>query len=265
VKLLDSVQCITAGELQRLTEEPNFDLHPQRRIDLYLSLGPSSGKITSSSSSLAAPAQPTTADRVRTRLALLTAEKVIPLWEIACRETDANFADHQNLRRLEEERERERNYESQRRTKHIAQISVYDVPRACCPVHILELAELVFQGRFDHLEELTDQAGEWWQIYPRPEDMERECFIKGAAQEALYQALGWTKFSTDLPIDAPLDDVIGMANWHPDGPAGKALLANAGIFKREGFRFDTNKRREFWRWWLAEAIPQAWTLEHQGP
>jgi len=73
--------------------------------------------------------------------------------------------------------------------------------------------------------------------------MEREFFIKWAAQEALYMAIGWGKYI-------------------PEPPAEFALYAFAGILEENDFGdrryiLNENKQHEFWAWWLSEAIPQA--------
>jgi hypothetical protein len=248
LKLPDPAQEIVDSELQRLTGDANFDLHPERRIGLYCALGPACPQ---KGYRLKSPYKPTIADRVRTRIALVTAQKVLPLWQAACRETDANFADETGREAEEERKREEENYANQRAHKHIAEISVYDVPRAVRPAHIMEMADIAFRGRADHYDALVYEANEWWQIYGRPEGMERECFIKEAAQEALYEALGWYDYSNEREL----------AIRHPYVPGGFALLAFAGIFDQERFRFDCEKRREFWRWWLGEAIPRAWSSE----
>jgi hypothetical protein len=73
--------------------------------------------------------------------------------------------------------------------------------------------------------------------------MEREFCIKWAAQDALYEALGWTENSDEAPAEY-------------------ALYALAGIFEGEDirhrrWRLDEDKAHEFWTWWLSEAIPLA--------
>jgi hypothetical protein len=256
LKLPESAQQTIDNELERLSGDSNFDLYPQCRIDLYRALGPSSAEKGSRRKS---PYKPTLADRVRTRIALFTARKVIPLWEAACRETDANFANETG--REDEEKELEDAYAKEGAQKHIEAISVYDVPRACCPAHIMEMAEMAFRGDIEDYDAFTDNANEWWQIYGRPEGMERECFIKWAAQDALYEALGWNDYSLGLRYHVYAEDERVLAAYHPSAPGGYGLLAFAGIFDHERFRFDCEKRREFWRWWLGEAIPRAWNSE----
>jgi hypothetical protein len=253
VRLPDSAQKTIDVELDHLYSDANSDLHPQSRIYLYRALGPSSPEKDSRQKS---PHKPTIADRVRTRIAFLTAQKVIPLWEAACRETDTNFPDQPGERN--EEKKREDAYANLRAHNRIEAISVYDVPRVYCPAHIMEMAEMAFRGGdIENYDAFRDEANEWWQIYGRPEGMERECFIKEAAQEALYEALGWTDYSEDFPYLVNMENERELAMHHHHAPGGSALLAYAGIFNEKRFRFDWEKRREFWQWWLEEAIPHA--------
>ncbi|MGE5249394.1 MAG: hypothetical protein ACM3QS_04195 [Bacteroidota bacterium] len=105
------------------------------------------------------------------------------------------------------------------------------------------MAELVLEGGIDDYGAFRRQANEWWQIYPRPERMEREFCIKWAAQDALYEAVGWIDRSNEVPAEY-------------------ALYAFAGIFEGQDirhrrWRLDENKAHEFWVWWLSEAIPLA--------
>jgi hypothetical protein len=58
--------------------------------------------------------------------------------------------------------------------------------------------------------------------------MEREFFIKWAAQDALYEAVGWIKHN-------------------PEPPAENALSAFAGVFEGEGFDDRSGFQRLF-RW-----------------
>lgn len=105
------------------------------------------------------------------------------------------------------------------------------------------MAELALAGRIYDYIAFCHAANEWWQIYPRPEKMEWEFYIKWAAQEALYAALGWLRHD-------------------PEPPAEHASIAFAGTFEGKTFQtrrciMDKEKQREFWIWWLSEAIPHA--------
>jgi hypothetical protein len=257
-----TVQDIIREELTFLEDNSAYDLDPQRRMDIYRALGPLS--VTDKQAWFAhikakAPPHLTSADRVRLRIAMLTAHKVVPLWQTACQETEANFTEHEDP---EEIQRQEQEYLVQRRQTAIEHISVYDVPRAFTATHIMEMAGRMFSGEVLDYVAFASEANEWWQIYPRPEGMEREYCIKWACQEYLYETLGWSQHFQDLRV-YDTDDPEVVAYDHTEAPAGYAVLAYAGVFQGATPGFDDDKRRAFWRWWLAEAIPFAWRLEHE--
>jgi hypothetical protein len=267
MQLPHDVQEIINTELNKLNQQLDFDLHPLRRLEIYRALGPLSVCNREAwSDRIKEKHLPrlTTADRVRARIARSTAELVMPLWESACQETDSNSDEQEEgeQEEFEDTQKEEQEYLAQRREHPIEDISVYEVPRKFILSHIIEMADLAFQGKVQNYQKFTSQANEWWQIYPRPEWMEREFSIKWAAQEALYEAIGWKRHFEDITFAADIENTDIPPNIHTDGPAGFALLAVAGIFDEAEFRFDNRRRCEFWYWWLTEAIPQAWKDEH---
>ncbi|OAI40995.1 hypothetical protein AYO40_00505 [Planctomycetaceae bacterium SCGC AG-212-D15] len=173
---------------------------------------------------------------MRARIALVVGRKVAPLWPQACFETEAHFGEKWP-------EERDETYLADRSAKPIELISVRDVPRAFVPLHILEMADVALSMRVHDWKAFRNEANEWWEIYGRPEGMEREFFIKWAAQESLYESIGWNSLA-------------------PKAPSEHALYAYAGVFYGEGvdngrYRMDKDKEREFWVWWLSKAIVDA--------
>ena len=238
MKISDSVQAIINNEIQQLVDFSKSAVVASKRIEIFEALGSSNlERVTERQHT---PPVLSVADRIRAHIELITARKVEPLWQIACSETEKNVEDDRDLTEIQQQ---EQIYLAQRKQKHIEHISVYDVPRVFTPSHILEMAELALAGKIYDYNAFCLESNEWWQIYPRPEQMEREFYIKWAAQEALYAA-------------------IGLLRYNPEPPAEYASLAFAGTFEGEGFHdrrciMDQNKEREFWLWWLSEAIPQA--------
>jgi hypothetical protein len=200
------------------------------------------------------------ADRVRVRTAILTAQRVATLWSVASQETDASAIAISNQATVLEENLQ---YLMRRAKVPIEKIPVDEVPRAYIIQHILEMAELALKGEVQLYREFAEQAGEWWQIYPRPEYCLREFLIKWTAQEALYSALLWQSYPP-LPNDEhyiEADDLNRYLHWHESAPAGEAMLAYTLVFEGDESGFDVDRRREFWCWWLAWAIPAACQLE----
>jgi hypothetical protein len=245
MQIPNSAQALINRELEQLAKSSKYSLHPESRVEIYAALGASSvndDRILDEARRNNALPHLSIADRVRAQIALITAQKVLPLWEIACQESEAFFTEEDWQAKYEDQRQEEV-YLRKRKTQPIETISVYDVPRAFTPFHILEMAEVALAGEIHDYDEFRRAASEWWQIYGRPEQMEREFYIKWAAQDALYEAIGWIKHN-------------------PEPPAENALYAFAGVFEGDGFNnrswtFDEHKQHEFWVWWLSEAIPLA--------
>jgi hypothetical protein len=244
MKIPDAAQALINIELRQLAESSKYSLQPQSRVEIYAALGSSSLDdviLTEARRNNSFP-HLSIADRVRAQIALITAKKVLPLWEIACQESEAFFTKQDWQDKYEDQRQ-EDVYRLKRKNQPIETISVYEVPRTFTPSHILEMAELALTGEIHDYAAFRHEANEWWQIYPRPEQMEREFFIKWAAQDALYEA-------------------IGLIKHRPDPPAENALYAFAGVFESEDFdsrrcTLDENKQNEFCVWWLSEAISLA--------
>lgn len=157
--------------------------------------------------------EPTTRGlRVYEKLAILTAEYVLPLWQ------DAVLTD-------------------------------------ILPKLVLEAARQHLQGTLD-LGSATQVAGNAWEKLERygqvsTAAISSQAFHAGqAAVEALFATLGRPPFDNvqlnEDDTDAALDP------WCSD-PALWAVTAYAGgVWDQQS---DANKRREFWEWWLMEAIP----------
>jgi hypothetical protein len=266
--LPNTTQSLVTEALAQFHNNLQFDFHPQQRIEIYRSLGPSWAPTrTVNYQVLQGTNRPQLllGDLARAEIALVTAKKVLPLWTMACEETDSNFGESLPQDEVEQQR-----YLARRQMQPIESISVYEVPKRFVPSHILEMTELVLGGQVHDWEVCRVQANEWWQIYPRPEKFEREYLIKWAAQEALYAALCWqepfeehyTEFERYAQGLEPRRASL-LANWEIISPCGQAALAYAGQFDDGTTQIDEQKWREFWLWWLKEAIPQAWDKASQ--
>jgi hypothetical protein len=106
----------------------------------------------------------------------------------------------------------------------------------------------------DQVEELAH--GLWLtteKIYASQEELQIPAMVSYAAAQAAYVALWDEGFDHDdrktvTDADVALDDI---------GSAGLAAIAiSGGMVQHE--TGDVAKRRAFWRWWLHEAIADAW-------
>ena len=245
MQIPEFAQALINNELQKLAKSSGYSLQPQARIEIYEALGISSvndDKILDEARSSNSFPRLSVADLGRAQIALTTARKVALLWDVACQESELFFK-QQDWQDRHEDQLQEENYLHRRKSEPIENISVYEVPRAFVPSHILEMSESALAGNIQNYRAFRHEANEWWQIYGHPELMEREFFIKWAVQDALYETIGWIKY-----------------NHEP--PAENALYAFAGIFEGKDFDdrrciMDKKKEHEFWLWWLSEAIPQS--------
>lgn len=92
-------------------------------------------------------------------------------------------------------------------------------------------------------------------------EVESQAFFAGqAALEAALHAIGEDRWKgIELSKE---DEDADLDPWSSD-TASWAAAAWAGPFW-EG-KSDANRRREFWLWWLSEAIPRAWQKTHTSP
>jgi hypothetical protein len=261
--LPDEARRLIGSEVSHLNDDESYDLAPRTRTALFESIGPSTlhagDDLDETMDSKRLPAL-TAADRVRARSAMLAAQHVSTLWDRACAETNLlndlqddtrdSFADHQG-------------YLLRMQASSFEDFSVYDVPRAYVPIHILVMADLAMRSRVGDHEKFLRQVGEWWQIYPSPRRCHREFSIKWAAQEALYLAVLRQHYLMDPNADYNIhtEDVNHYAYCQTQAPAGYAMLAYAGVFDQEDKIVDPEKRRKFWLFWLTWAIPTADKLE----
>ena len=246
--------------------DASYDLAPTLRVELLQKLGPSA---VSDLNDLHAFAERmkvkeipvlTSADRVRARISILSAQKVAALWQQACHETElANDMSGGP----EDSPATHLVYFQKLQAASLEDFSVYDVPRLFIPQHILAMAELVMQSRVRDAAKFRSQVNEWWQIYTRPFRCGREFSIKWAAQEALYLTMLWQRYLEEEGRDYSIDthDLNEYAYNQTHAPAGYAMLAYAGIFDQDDKIVDPVKRQEFWLWWLGWAIPTAIELE----
>jgi hypothetical protein len=160
-------------ELSRLVELGEWTLPAEKRLSICRALGPSisldkenvpEGEFKRTTAPLLS-----LADRMRARIAILTARKVAVLWPRACRETDANFREWQN-----EEQVCRETYLNEKKKTPIEQISIRSVPRAFLPFHILNMAGTALSLAVSDWRAFRIEANESWELYGRPEMMERE-------------------------------------------------------------------------------------------
>jgi hypothetical protein len=242
MKIPDSLQHLIDAELRQLSESEAYSVPPEKRMELYDSLGPSNAVSMVDHQADSRP-HLSVADRARAQISIITARKVLPLWDAACQESEAWFTE-MDFEYKEQDKRLEAGYLHKRKTQPLETIFTNEVPRAFIPSHIIEMAEAVLGDRVQDYHLLHQEAGNWWNYYGQPDQMEREFCIKWAAQDALSAALNLITYNLPRP---PVED---------------ALYAFAGLFDGQGFRrsrkmLDDIKAHEFWVWWLSQGIREA--------
>ncbi|HEX6606906.1 MAG TPA: Imm5 family immunity protein [Chloroflexia bacterium] len=87
----------------------------------------------------------------------------------------------------------------------------------------------------------------------------RDYFVIDTALEAIVEVCGDSLFEKSAISEGTKD--LDLDWWHKD-TASRAAIAYAGAVSDP--TGDPNKRREFWEWWLWEAIPLAWSKSISG-
>ncbi|MBI5930157.1 MAG: hypothetical protein HY862_12670 [Chloroflexi bacterium] len=89
--------------------------------------------------------------------------------------------------------------------------------------------------------------------------------VRGKRQDPFEYAKNHTKYTLDGPISG---DTFSDSDWVSlagvGDTAGCAALAYAATDENVS-SYSHQKLEEFWKWWLLEAIPQAWALAEASP
>lgn len=187
-----------------MLEHPRHELLPFYRRGIYNSIGPRSHTQTR---------------RVRTMLDLLTARRVLPLWQ------------------------KER-------------------PNDPWAERLLATSEGVLLGKVT-VEEARAEGDEAWNQWeamdtdpeqPNYEDFSIHTFgAISAAIEALFAASRRCRFDGGLITNQDTDANIDP--WSSDTAKWASTAYAGAVWESDS---DPIKRKEFWEWWLLEAIPEAW-------
>ncbi len=225
-----ALQTLVAAALTEMQADPAHRLSHQRRSQIYDALGP-----------LAEDA----GRRARGWLAVSAARRVLPTFEAA-------------------------------------------FPDDALPRQLLDMAVSVLQGRAD--EAAADELQEWgynasgnaWG-YDEAEVPWNADLAGSAAYHALKEArgqpplqyldkvfavgvVGWPsgRQIEDYPTPQPATEFTDEDLCQLDDSDTAAVAAVAFACEAGGPFCDPDKLREFWTWWLAEALPEAWAMAHSG-
>jgi hypothetical protein len=317
------VQELLSKSLEQVRSRPQHILSPYQRLEIYDAFGPTyyseQGQARYSTFD---NFKLTHADRLRARLALITAQNVLPLWyerwqESELLDTDlmltdviwaisdivlhhgnpeqqAEFGDlfdegslkaddlRQAINKLEKQKfdpqqiailreylDFAENYvdkpeEFELRFDLARVRSVHSLPTFLLPQFLLQLSTALLD-RTMSAADAAKYEEDLWDIFGNGLGYDEEEFpaqaydVASACYEAYHQGLGIGPYNRQEVTSKTTD-----ADLQGDGAAAAAAhKAFAGIFD-DGIStdaFDPERQKQFWEWWLLEAIPQAWEAE----
>ncbi len=233
MSILSEIQPLIADAQASMRSDTRHNLAPYRRRGIYLKMG-------------------ITADRsrglnvIRGRLGVLSAERVLPVWQSISPIWTLSEEEIKSWNLSEEDLEHFRRQPDPN----------------LLPERLLELTHDLLTGKISadaglqkiHDENIWDTIGimglEFYQIrHDLPLVAYDAC---QAAHQALWEALNSEPFSDLSDLEHFTDD--DLPDGHCDA-AHHAVIAYSGGTRKEPV--DLAKRREFWEWWLIEAIPRA--------
>jgi hypothetical protein len=238
--------------IKQLEQGKIDDLSSGRVLLIYDAIGPTAQPIGDSRIELLHQniVCRTRADRVRAQLSILTAKKVAFVW------TDAMITS--------KETSTEENSNSEAETYDFAKpastIGAWDVPNELMAEHTIRLAVEALNTQ-ENLEHIFLESSEIHYF-----GMGSPSFVISAglqaAKEALNTVLGLSTFEGLGTLEGKRAVENGRPAWHA-AAALEARIAFAGIPDTHWhyYGLDPVRSREFWLWWLTEALPQAWFME----
>lgn len=168
----------------------------------------------------------TLADFALTWLALITFEKVLPIWD-----------EYWCSKRIEE------------------LVGVVYLDTIVTPYRTLTLSKNILLGLIKVDEKVFNKV---YDLSLGMEAQEKIPYKISCVYATIFQAFSLILYSgRNLPIHFIFDDII---SYHRVDFASEAVKAYTCVSDDSTTYFDPAKRVEFWKWWLTEAIPQAWQL-----
>ena len=226
------VQTLCSHYLEQVRNHPHHHMSSKGRIEIYQAFGESARP--NDLKDLAAEEEKakngslifSQADKVLGYLSFLTAEKVVPIWQRARSQPDG--AENEEL------------YGN--------------------PITVIEVGRKILQGTEPLKSSIELLAQYQANTFCFEEENKYELefvFATGAACEALETL--YSGITLMVATGAAFYE-DAMKAFPPHDFASKAIIAYAG-FEEDN---PNEKRLEFWKWWLTEAIPQAWELAQRA-
>jgi hypothetical protein len=234
MSVLSKVQLLTKEALAIMRSDPQHNLPPIRRHEIY--------QVMNDATTINPPAL----NFIRGKLGLLTAQYVLPIW--------------QNISPIwtyseEEIKKWNLSLEEVEQFKNLPDDNVL-------PERLIDMIKGLLEGTYSldavllriKEEHISDTVGtlvlEFFEV--RNDLPLVACHACETAYSALHETLGYESLGKLPELEKYTDDDLPP---HLCDSATYAVIAYAGGTRKEPV--DLNKRREFWEWWLTEAIPMA--------
>ena len=145
--------------------------------------------------------------------------------------------------------------------RHVLPLWQQAQPNDDLPEHLLDIAKGVLQG-IVAARTAESQAGEAWEWLEKRGQIgealtldSKAFYAAEAAVEALFEVSGREPFD-EVIIDQSTTD-SDLDPWCSDSALYAAAAYAGPVWDATS---DSEKRREFWEWWLGEAVPTAWQI-----
>jgi hypothetical protein len=274
-----NTQNLTDFYLQKIRERPEHYLRPQERLEIYKSLGNFTKQqdifdFRKTSNAEFVKLNLNTADKTLAILAIITAKKVLPFYSEAeigpyiINEPNYSNSPFEMLEKAENLLEGSFNaataWSDLIDTFYYGLISIEDSlnEKVSCAVFAAFSAFTITIRGFDCL---RGSANQKLIIY---DDFGFEN-LEPSAHQNRFDTVSLAQDDLIDSIDFSKDDFAAFAeraytSFDENAPGLWAKKYPPYIKQYKPLSIDTQKRLEFWEWWLTEAIPQAWELAHKS-
>jgi hypothetical protein len=237
------LESFISKELEALHQTLEYDLKPVKRLALYDAFEN---------------------QKTIDFLAVLTAKHVVPIWQEALLNSSCQEIISSEKRKKQHVLEEILPGQELNWLQSLENISFLDLP-----IYLLSIAEKILWGTIPRdiggkiageAHYIIGNISEMCDLPPEADDAGM------AALNALIQAergLDFLKFVKYVKQNPAITD---SQIYSGDSDAvSAAVKASANVYKElEQADIDLQKRRNFWEWWLTEAIPQAWELAEKS-
>lgn len=136
-------------------------------------------------------------------------------------------------------------------------------PNESLPADCIDVAKKLMGGATVEIDQIEQIRGEWLvhcdELVYENQDKQNDALVGYAALQILRIAL-WDNLYSDSLSEAATDDEVDPEDTDYAFSAA-ACWAGGTIWDGSS---SPDRRLDFWRWWLTEAVPSAWLVQLPG-